>query len=205
MTRTFAMTVLLLAGTGTLLVPAIGQPPRGFPPGPPPGRRPPPRGSDFLLDDLPLTRRDRDRAHVALAAYDEAVRKATTEARKELLTKMKDILPEAELKRFRDELAAVPLVAAVPPGPRGIPADDLVARLLAFDANGDGRITADELPERMRGLIAQGDKNGDGALDIEEIRQLAAERGQGPPGGPGRGGRGQGPPPGGRGGRGPGG
>jgi hypothetical protein len=193
---------MLFCGVVALLGPAAGQPPpRGGPFGPPPGFRPPPRDSGFLLIDLTLTRRDHDRAHDALAAYDDAVRKATAEARKELLAKMKDILPESEMKKFQDELAAVPLIAPPLPGPRGVPEDDLVTRLLAFDKNGDGRVTADELPERMRGLIEQGDKNKDGALDVEEIRQLAAERAR-PVGPPGRGGRGPGLPPPGRGGRG---
>jgi hypothetical protein len=45
-------------------------------------------------------------------------------------------------------------------------------RLASFDANKDHRITRDELPDRMQGLIARGDKNADGALDFDEIRAL---------------------------------
>src|SRR6516165_10712862 len=51
--------------------------------------------------------------------------------------------------------------------------DDVVARLMAFDKNKDGKLTKDELPERMHHLIALGDTNKDGALDKDEIRQLA--------------------------------
>ena len=52
----------------------------------------------------------------------------------------------------------------------------------AVVGNMDGPALRDELPERMHGLIDQGDLNKDGALDREELRQLAArlER-QGPP------------------------
>jgi len=46
----------------------------------------------------------------------------------------------------------------------------VIERLLSFDANKDQRITRDELPERMQALIARGDKNGDAALDADEIR-----------------------------------
>jgi hypothetical protein len=75
--------------------------------------------------------------------------------------------------------------------PRGISAEQIVERLLAFDKNNDGKITADELPERMQHLIALGDINKDGALDKEEIQKLATTleafaglAGNGGPGGP---------------------
>jgi len=201
MNRKRYLALALLGGSLLLLGQAAGQPPpRGGPPGRPggprgPGLNPPPRGSEPLLEELSLTRRERDRAHDALAAYDDTVRKATEQARKDLLVKMKDVLPEGEFKKFKDELESVPLIAALPPGPRGVPEDDLVQRLMSFDKNKDGVITIDELPERMQTLFQQGDKNKDGVLDIEEIKQLAKERSQVRPGrgGPGRGG--QGPPP----------
>jgi hypothetical protein len=73
---------------------------------------------------------------------------------------------------------------AQPPGPRdGFPKDapppppisveEIVERIMAFDKNKDGKVTRDELPERMQHLIELGDTNGDGALDKEEIRKLA--------------------------------
>jgi hypothetical protein len=58
-------------------------------------------------------------------------------------------------------------------GPRRVTADQIVERLLSFDKNSDGKITAEELPERMQHLIALGDVNKDGALDKEEVRKLA--------------------------------
>ena len=45
-------------------------------------------------------------------------------------------------------------------------------RLESFDANGDRRISRDELPERMEGLVARGDRNADAILDSDEIRSL---------------------------------
>jgi hypothetical protein len=63
-----------------------------------------------------------------------------------------------------------------PPGKGFRPAltvDQVVERLMAFDKNKDGKVTADELPERMQHLIALGDANKDGALDKDEIRNLA--------------------------------
>src|SRR5262245_29864192 len=79
-----------------------------------------------------------------------------------------------------------------PPGRLGV--DDIVERIMAFDKNKDGKVTKDELPERMQDLIAKGDTNKDGALDKDEIKKLAADlardggfRGFDDRGGPGRG------------------
>src|SRR5262249_42739112 len=92
---------------------------------------------------------------------------------------------------------------------RGLSVDAIVERILSFDKNKDGKVTKEELPERMQDLIAKGDTNKDGALDKDEIKQLATklEKEGLPPGFDGRsgfgGGFGRGA--GGRGGRGPGG
>jgi hypothetical protein len=61
-----------------------------------------------------------------------------------------------------------------PVQPARISVDDIVERLMAFDKNKDGKVTKDELPERMHGLIARGDTNKDGALDRDEIKKLAS-------------------------------
>jgi hypothetical protein len=63
-----------------------------------------------------------------------------------------------------------------------ISVDDIVARIMSFDKNKDGKVTRDELPERMHHLIALGDTNKDGALDRDEIKKLVTARG-GTPGG----------------------
>jgi hypothetical protein len=65
----------------------------------------------------------------------------------------------------------VPPGGLVRPAPLGV--DEVVERLMAFDKNKDGKITRDELPERMQFLIELGDTNKDGALDRDEIRKLA--------------------------------
>jgi hypothetical protein len=51
--------------------------------------------------------------------------------------------------------------------------DEVIARLMTFDQNTDGRVAIGELSERMRPLVARGDTNGDEALDPNEIYQLA--------------------------------
>jgi hypothetical protein len=57
-------------------------------------------------------------------------------------------------------------------GPRGISVDEMVERIMAFDKTKKGKVTKEELPERMHHLIALGDTNKDGALDKDEIRKL---------------------------------
>jgi hypothetical protein len=54
-------------------------------------------------------------------------------------------------------------------GPARSPAA-VIERLRSFDINADDRISRDELPERMQGLVARGDTNADAVLDSNEIR-----------------------------------
>jgi hypothetical protein len=71
--------------------------------------------------------------------------------------------------------AALFITADQPPPPFPGAARSPVAvteRLMSFDANKDQQISRDELPDRMQALIARGDKNADGALDVNEIRAL---------------------------------
>jgi hypothetical protein len=63
------------------------------------------------------------------------------------------------------------------PEPGRLGADDIVERVLSFDKNKDGKVTRDELPERMHDLIARGDASKDGALDQDEIKKLATAPG----------------------------
>jgi hypothetical protein len=60
--------------------------------------------------------------------------------------------------------------------------DDVVEHIMAFDKNKDGKVTRDELPERMHDLIALGDANKDGALDRDEVKQLVTTRATAPGG-----------------------
>jgi Xaa-Pro aminopeptidase len=57
-----------------------------------------------------------------------------------------------------------------------ISVDDIVARILSFDKDKKGKVTKNDLPERMQFLVDLGDTNKDGALDPEEIRALVARR-----------------------------
>jgi collagen type III alpha len=183
------------------------------PGGPPGGRFGPGGGIERALDDLKLTGQKQEKAEAAVKAYRENVTKLRELAKSDMLIKMKDVLSEAELKTFTAALDRQPRPGGPPGGPdgrgrggrgpgagRGLTADQIVERIMSFDKNGDGKITKDELPERMQFLIEQGDTNKDGALDKEEIKKLAAKfaseglpRGFGGPGAPGARGGDRGP------------
>jgi len=112
----------------------------------------------------------------------------------------KDELPERMQPQFsridtngdgfidREELGR--MATRFGPGGPGRPAaeagrGDLAKRILNMDANGDGQITKDEVPERMQGIFDRIDTNSDGVLDKEELK-VVAERLRAA-GGPGRG------------------
>ena len=85
-------------------------------------------------------------------------------------------------------LIGVAAAAAQAPGPRravlvteGVPAPfagparspaAVIDRLVSFDVDADRRLSGEELPERMQGLVARGDRNADAVLDADEIRIL---------------------------------
>ena len=79
-------------------------------------------------------------------------------------------------------LALFPLVAASPAYAQSRPSAaplndaDVVARIMSFDRNNDGRIEKLELAERMHVLVARGDDDGDAVLDSRELRTLATAR-----------------------------
>lgn len=97
-------------------------------------------------------------------------------------------------------LTVVPLTSAQGPGRDGGPpaqggGDDLVARMMKFDKDGDGKLSRDEVTDsRLNGLFTRADADKDGVVTKDELTALAAKeapaRGRG---GPGRGGPG-GPP-----------
>jgi len=68
------------------------------------------------------------------------------------------------------------------PGGEGRNADGMLARMLAMDANKDGKLEKSELPERLQSMLARADKNEDGVLDRDEILAAARERSGGPGG-----------------------
>jgi hypothetical protein len=124
------------------------------------------------VDDLQLSAANREAAHEAVRAYQANGRTVTSLASSALILKMKEVLTPQEYQKFRQ---ATDSLRRGPGGGRVLSVDDMVEHLMSFDKNKDGKLTKDELPERMHDLIAKGDTNKDGALDKEEIKKLAAD------------------------------
>jgi len=52
--------------------------------------------------------------------------------------------------------------------------DEAVQTLMQFDKNADGKLSKDEVPERMQGIFENSDANKDGLLSPDEIKAAAA-------------------------------
>lgn len=76
-----------------------------------------------------------------------------------------------------------------PGGQGGQGGGDFVARFMENDKNADGKLSKDEMPERMQGMFSRMDTNSDGFVDKKEIetsmaqmRERGGQGGQRPPG-----------------------
>lgn len=64
------------------------------------------------------------------------------------------------------------------PGANGAPTKEMMARMFEQrDANKDGKLSGDELPDRMKENLARVDENGDGAIDKAELEKAMARIG----------------------------
>ena len=65
-----------------------------------------------------------------------------------------------------------------PPGTNGPPGKEMMARMFdQRDADKDGKLSGDEIPERMRENVSRMDENGDGAIDKSEMEKAMARMG----------------------------
>jgi hypothetical protein len=177
--KTLICLVLTLVAATSLSSWAQAQPPRGprggpgGPGGPGPLR---PEVLERIVDDLQLSPGDKEKVDAIVAAHEEKMRRARDEARKALLEQMKGVLNDKQYAQFKQEIERRPL----PPPPRGgrargVSIDLLVDHVMNFDKNKDGKITKDELPDRLHYLFEIGDANKDGVLTREEIKAVATK------------------------------
>lgn len=60
-------------------------------------------------------------------------------------------------------------------GPNGFSGDPRPTgpNMMQFDRNGDGQLSADEVPTQLRGMLRGSDQNGDGKLDAQELQTIS--------------------------------
>ncbi len=78
-------------------------------------------------------------------------------------------LDEAEVDAFISQFIIQRGGPGNQPRQRGNPG----AQLMNFDADGDGKLTQDELPVQMQQRFGRMDENGDGVIDQEEVNAMA--------------------------------
>lgn len=98
----------------------------------------------------------------------QARREAIEDAREKLRDALAGVLDEQQMTRLQRALGR----GGMGRGGRGA----IIDRLMESDANGDGKLQRDELPERMGRLFDRLDTNGDGVLDAEELEDLMNAR-----------------------------
>ena len=69
-------------------------------------------------------------------------------------------------------------------GGGGNQSEEMVNTLFSFDANKDGKLSKDEVPERMQGIFARADADKDGFLTRDELTKATATQERGGSGGP---------------------
>jgi hypothetical protein len=101
----------------------------------------------------------------------------------------------AALKKLdTDNDGAITLAEVSPASPWGDPAAFVERMLTENDKNGDGKLTVDEVPERMQRMLQDADTNADNAIDREELTAAMENMRNRFRGGPGRGGPSRGGP-----------
>ena len=59
----------------------------------------------------------------------------------------------------------------------GAGGEEMVNRLMEYDTDKDGKLNAEDLPERMRNIITRSDANKDGVVTREELLALSRQEG----------------------------
>jgi hypothetical protein len=152
--------------------PTNAQPPRGprdRPNGPPPR----PEALEAIVEDLKLSPAARAEAEKILEAHNDRMRKARDEARKVLLTQMKQVLTASQFAQFSEEIDR-----RGPPPPRrgttrGVSIDRLVDHVMSFDKDKDGKVTRDELPDRLHYLFEKSGGEKNGSLTRAQVAAIA--------------------------------
>jgi Ca2+-binding EF-hand superfamily protein len=65
-----------------------------------------------------------------------------------------------------------------PFGGGGMDARQMTERMMSNDRNGDGKLSPDEVPAQMQGMLRGADQNDDGSIDASEMEQATRRMGE---------------------------
>lgn len=95
---------------------------------------------------------------------------------------LKKLDRNADGKLTQDELRpALPMPGQMGPGLGQGSSEETVTRMMQYDKDSDGKLSKEELPERMQSMLERGDANKDGFLTKDELRALSATQGTAAP------------------------
>lgn len=93
---------------------------------------------------------------------------------------LKKLDKNSDGKLTMDELVPEGMPGPLGPGGPNVDPAEMVKRMMMADANNDGFIDQDEMPERMKTMmLGRADTNQDGKLSKEEITQMVSQMGRG--------------------------
>lgn len=140
---------------------------------------------EITSDEVPEAMRDRfekrlkdlGKTSVSVEALTQLLRGAgDSEAKPASSRKKKQAAEASESSEKKSEPAPKSAVKRDPLREQGKPGNDLASRFEKMDQNSDGKLTSEEMPERLKARFGKLDADGDGFVSIQELETAGKKR-----------------------------